>query len=159
MFPGQPISRKRHSRSTNTYDQSVTSLTCYEDKEGNVLLPLTDILTPAGFTVEECPCCGKDEVYSKENENNNGLGHYFVNWYQKLLSYSVSDKTLSLSATNEKVDGKTYCPKDAFEYMGVSVTIDTKALTVTVSDKKIRGSIFTLLPVILVKKLTNFWTP
>ena len=59
----------------NTYDQSDTSLTCYEDKEGNVLLPLTDILTPAGFTVEECPRCGKDEVYSKENENNNGLGH------------------------------------------------------------------------------------
>lgn len=126
----------------NTYDQSVTSLTCYEDKEGNVLLPLTDILTPAGFTVEECPRCGKDEVYSKENENNNGLGHYFVNWYQKLLSYSVSDKTLSLSAANEKVGGKTYCPKDAFEYMGVSVNIDTKALTVTVSDKKIRGIYF-----------------
>ena len=155
-FPGSRSLPKKTFQIHNTYDQSVTSLTCYEDKEGNVLLPLTDILTPAGFTVEECPRCGKDEVYSKENENNNGLGHYFVNWYQKLLSYSVSDKTLSLSAANEKVGGKTYCPKDAFEYMGVSVTIDTKALTVTVSDKKIRGIYFYSSTCDSCEKIDNF---
>lgn len=114
----------------------------YKNKDGILLLPVKKMVEPSGYTMEECSRCGKDEIYNKSDEDAGGKGHYFVNWYQNLLSYSVSDQMVELSAENTKVDGITYSPVDLFENIGLQVEVDEKAKEITVSSNLIQAVYF-----------------
>lgn len=109
----------------------------YKNSDGIALYPVQKIVESAGYVMEECARCGKDEIYNKANEDADGKGHYFVNWYQAILSYSVSDQMVELSAANEKIDGVTYGPIDLFDAMGLAVTVNEQEKTLTVGSSTI----------------------
>ena len=126
----------------NQMSNTSGTVTGYKKEDGTLLLPVKEIVESSGYVMEECPRCGKDEVYRKEDEDAAGKGHYFVNWYQALLSYSVSDQTVELSAANEKIDGKTYGPVDLFLNMGLNVNVEEEKKVITVSSNLIEAAYF-----------------
>ena len=137
---------ERKASETYTWNNRISNtsgtVTGYKTENGILLLPVKEMVEPSGYVLEECPRCGKDEVFRKADEDAGGKGHYFVNWYQALLSYSVSDQTVELSAANEKIDGITYGPVDLFEGMGLHLEIDEAKKTITVSSNLIEAAYF-----------------
>ncbi len=109
-----------------------------KNKEGEavVLLPVKEVVESSGYAMEECPRCGKDELYNKSDDVDE-KGHYYVNWYQAILSFSNSDETVELSAENEKIEGVTYAPVDLYEAIGLTVAVNQKKKTVTLSTDEI----------------------
>lgn len=126
----------------NRLSNTSGTVTAYKLADGTLLLPVKEIVEPAGYVMEECPRCGKDEVYRKTDEDAGGKGHYFVNWYQALMSYSVSDQVVELSAANEKIDGVTYGPIDLFESMGLHMEVEETKKTITVSSNVMEAVYF-----------------
>lgn len=135
-----------YTSETYTWNNKISNtsgtITGYKGENGILLLPVKEVVEPSGYVMEECPRCGKDEVYRKEDEDAAGKGHYFVNWYQALLSYSVSSQTVELSAANEKIDGKTCGPLDLFSNMGLTVSVDEEKKTISVSSNLIEAAYF-----------------
>lgn len=126
----------------NQFSGTKDMFLCYKNAEGVLYLPLKDILEASGYVVEPCPKCGHDEVYPKIDDGNGGKGHYFINWYQSLLSFSGTDETAELSAPNEIIDGRTYCPLDLYEKIGMKATVYEDSETILLSDNNIRAIYF-----------------
>lgn len=113
------------------------SINIYQTSQGIWMLPVRQVVEQMGYHFEECSRCGKDEIYDPALEDNGGKGHFFVNWYQSLLSYSASEEMVELKAENDKVEGVTYGPEDLFTAMGLEVDIDTEHSIVTISTNRI----------------------
>ncbi len=123
-------------------DNSSGKVGGYRNGDGVLLLPVKEIVEPAGYVLEECSRCGKDEVYNKSDEDAGEKGHYFINWYQNLLSYSVGDQVVELSAENTKIDGSTYSPVDLFHNIGLQVEVNEEKKEITVSSNLIQAVYF-----------------
>ncbi len=126
----------------NRISDSSETVDGYKNADGVLLLPVKEVVEPSGYVFEECSRCGKDEVYNKSDEDAGEKGHYFVNWYQNLLSYSVGDQLVELSAENTKIDGITYSPVDLFHNIGLRVEVNEEKKEITVSSNLIQAVYF-----------------
>lgn len=126
----------------NRISESSETINGYKNADGVLLLPVKKVVEPSGYILEECSRCGKDEVYNKSDEGAGEKGHYFINWYQKLLSYSVGDQVVELSAENTKIDGITYSPVDLFHNIGLRVEVNEGKKEITVTSDLIQAVYF-----------------
>jgi len=137
---------KTYKKEQYTWENKITNktgtVTACINENGVMLLPVKDIVESADYVFEECSRCGKDEIYNKNDESAGEKGHYFVNWYQPLLSYSVSSQTVELSAENDKIDGVTYGPVDLFGYMALPIEVDEEKKTLTISSDLMQAVYF-----------------
>lgn len=126
----------------NRISDSSETINGYKNADGVLLLPVKKVVEPSGYILEECSRCGKDEVYNKSDEGAGEKGHYYINWYQKLLSYSVGDQVVELSAENTKIDGMTYSPVDLFHNIGLRVEVNEGEKEITVTSDLIQAVYF-----------------
>lgn len=126
----------------NRISDSSETIDGYKNADGVLLLPVKKVVEPSGYILEECSRCGKDEVYNKNDEGAGEKGHYFINWYQKLLSYSVGGQVVELSAENTKIDGMTYSPVDLFHNIGLRVEVNEGDKEITVTSDLIQAVYF-----------------
>lgn len=126
----------------NRISDSSETIDGYKNADGVLLLPVKKVVEPSGYILEECSRCGKDEVYNKNDEGAGEKGHYFINWYQKLLSYSVGGQVVELSAENTKIDGMTYSPVDLFHNIGLRVEVNEGNKEITVTSDLIQAVYF-----------------
>ena len=137
---------KTYKKEKYTLENKITNktgtVTACINEDGILLLPVKEIVESAGYVFEECSRCGKDEVYNKKDESAGDKGHYFVNWYQALLSYSVSSQTVELSAENEKIEGVTYGPLDLFASMALPIEVNDEKKILTISSDMMQAVYF-----------------
>ncbi len=137
MEEGQIPQMQQFTVEAQSMEGDSEKINVYQTPDGIWMLPVRQTVEKMGYHFEECSRCGKDEIYDPALEDNGGKGHFFVNWYQSLLSYSASKDMVELKAENDKVEGVTYGPQDLFEAMGLSVEIDTKQSVIKLAYNRV----------------------